>query len=124
MSGVGVFGLVVVVVGALMTVFPVWFGPLTGGSAPPADTFEAIERRIRGGMVAGVGLVLIARTALRPWSVTIASVVFYVLLGALVARVLGLLIEGTDSRQWLYVAVEGGLIALPALWLWRVGSGG
>lgn len=124
MTGLAVVGLVVVGVGALMAVFPGWFGPLTGGSAPPVDTFEAIERRIRGGMVAGVGLVLIARTALRPWSDTIASVLFYVLLGALVARVLGLIVEGTDSRQWLYVALEGGLIILPALWLWRSSSGG
>ena len=75
-------------------------------------------------MVLGVGLVLIARTALRPWSVTIASVLFYVLLGALLARVLGLIIEGTDSRQWLYVALEGALIVPPALWLWHSSSGG
>ena len=75
-------------------------------------------------MVLGVGLVLIARPALRPWSVTIASVVFYVLLGALLARVLGLVIEGTSSRQWMYVAVECVLMVPPALWLWRSSAGG
>lgn len=107
-----------------MAAFPGWFGPLTGGPAPAADTFEAIERRIRGGMVLGAGLVLITRTALRPWSVTIASVLFYVLLGALVARVLGLIIEGPSSRQWLYVALEGALTVFPALWLWRSASAG
>lgn len=124
MSALGVVGIAVAGFGAAMAVFPGWFGPLTGGPEPPADAFEAIERRIRGGMVLGAGLVLIARTALRPWSVTIASVLFYVLLGALLARVLGLMIEGNDSRQWLYVALEGVLIAIPALWLWRASAGG
>lgn len=106
-----------------MSAFPDWFQPLTGGPGPAADTFEAIERRIRGGMLMGLGLVLVARTTLRPWSVTIASVLLYVLVGALVARILGLIIEGNDSRQWLYVAIEGGLIGVAALWLWRATAG-
>lgn len=85
MSAVTASGIVVAGLGALMSVFPGWFAPLTGGPEPAVDTFEAIERRVRGGMVLGAGLVLIARTALRPWSATIASVLFYVLLGALLA---------------------------------------
>lgn len=102
-----------------MSAFPDWFHPLTGGAEPAANAFEAIERRIRGGMLAGLGLVFVARTELRPWPVTIASVLLYVLVGALLARLLGLIIEGNDSRQWLLVAVEGGLIGAAALWLWR-----
>lgn len=110
--------------GAVMAAFPGWFEPLTGGPEPAANTFEAIERRVRGGMVLGVGLALIAHPPLRPWSVTIASALLYFMLGALLARILGLIIVGTDPRQWLYVAVEAVLIALPALWLWRSTSGG
>ncbi len=106
-----------------MAAFPGWLEPLTGGPEPAADTFEAVERRVRGGMVLGLGLALIARTELRPWSVTIASVLFYVLLGALLARILGLIIEGIDPRQWMYVAIETFLMTLAALWLWRVSPG-
>ena len=107
-----------------MAVFPGWFGPLTGGPEPAADTFAAVERRVRGGMVLGIGLALIARTELRPWSITIASVLFYFMLGALVARVLGLIVEGIVPRQWLLVAVETGVMTLAALWLWRATPGG
>ncbi|MGH1347737.1 MAG: hypothetical protein ACRBN8_39650 [Nannocystales bacterium] len=124
MSAFRIIGMVVVALGAVMAAFPGWFEPLTGGPGPAADTFAAIERRIRGGMVLGLGLVLIARTTLRPWSVTVASLLFYVLLGALLARILGLVIEGDDPRQWLYVALEGVLLALAALWLWHSSSGG
>lgn len=124
MSALRVVGVVLAVLGTVMAAFPGWFGPLTGGPEPAADTFEAIERRVRGGMVLGVGLALIARTELRPWSVTIASVLLYFMLGALLARILGLIIEGIDPRQWLSVAIETFLMTLAALWLWRSSSGG
>ncbi|MEM6293148.1 MAG: hypothetical protein AAGA54_17870 [Myxococcota bacterium] len=124
MSALRIVGLVITALGALAAVFPGWFEPLTGGPEPAVDTFEAIERRIRGGMLSGVGLLLIARTELRPWSVTIASLLLYVLLGALVARILGILVDGSVSRQWLLVAVECGLLTVAALWLWRASAGG
>ena len=106
-----------------MAAFPGWFGPLTGGAEPPADTFEAVERRVRGGMVLGFGLIFMVRTELRPWSVTIATVVFYFMLGALLARLLGLAIEGIHPRQWSLVAVETFFMTLAALWLWRASAG-
>ena len=119
MSGFRIFGIVLAVAGIVAAVFPGWFGPLTGGPEPPADVFEAIERRVRGGMVLGVGLIFIGVTAVRPWSTSIPSAILYLMAGALAARLLGLLIEGTVSRQWLLVAVEAVVMALAALWLWR-----
>lgn len=99
--------------------FPAWFGPLTGGPEPPVDLFETIERRIRGGMLFGVGLSLLAIPALRPWSASIPSALFYVVAGALAARLLGLLVDGTVPKQWLLVAVEAVVMAVVAIWLWR-----
>ena len=56
MSGFRIFGIVLAVVGVVVAIFPGWFGPLTGGPEAPVDVFEAVERRVRGGMVLGVGL--------------------------------------------------------------------
>lgn len=42
--------------------------------------------------------------------------------GALTARVLGLVMDGTVPKQWLLVAVETGAMTLAALWLWRTGG--
>ena len=122
-SALRIVGIIITALGALASVFPGWFEPLTGGPEPAADTFEAIERRVRGGMVLGLGLLFIARTELRPWSVSIASLLFYVVLGALVARILGILIDGAVPRQWMLVAVEGVILTAAALWLWRATSG-
>lgn len=117
-------GIVMAALGVVMAVFPNWFGPLTGGPEPPADAFEAVERRVRGGMLLGIGLLFIARTELRPWSITIASTIFYFMLGALLARILGLIIEGVTAKQWMLVAVETAFMTAGALWLWRASPGG
>ena len=122
MTGLRIVGIVLAVVGVVASVFPSWFGPLTGGSEPPVDAFEAVERRVRGGMLLGVGLCFIAITALRPWSTSIPTAIFYFMTGALAARLLGLLVDGVVPKQWLLVAVEAVVMALAALWLWRFGG--
>ena len=122
MSTSYLIGIALSVLGALAAVLPDWFGPLTGG--PPADLFEAVERRVRGGMVLGVGLCFLAIPALRPWSVSIPTALFYFMAGALAARLLGLLVDGAVPRQWLMVAVEAGVMTLAAVWLWRSGGTG
>lgn len=120
MSGFRILGVVLTVVGLAVAVFPAWFGPLTEWPKPPNDVFEAIERRVRGGMILGVGWVFIAVPALRPWSISIPSAILYFATGALVARLIGLLMEGTVQKQWFWVAVEAVIMAAAALWLWRV----
>lgn len=115
-------GLVLAVVGVGMTVFPDWFGPLVRPPAPD-DLFATVERRIRGGMLLGVGLAFLARTQLRPWGDTIAYGIFYFVLGALLARVFGLALDGDQGRQWLYVVVEAVILAVAGAWLWRSSGG-
>lgn len=122
MSVSHIVGIALVVLGALAATFPAWFGPLAGGPEPAADVFEAVERRVRGGMVLGVGLCFVAIPALRPWSVSLPTALFYLMAGALAARLLGLLVDGAVPRQWLLVAVEAGVMTAAALWLWRSGG--
>lgn len=122
MTGPRIFGIVLAVAGVVAAVFPSWFGFLTGGPGPPVDVFESIERRVRGGMVLGVGLAFLAVTALRPWSTSIPSAIFWVMTGALAARLLGLILDGTVPKQWLLVAIEAVVMAVAAFWLWRSGG--
>ena len=67
----------------------------------------------------GVGLAFIALTSLRPWSVSIPTVIFWFMAGALAARVFGLLVDGAVPKQWLLVAIETLVMTLAAVWLWR-----
>jgi hypothetical protein len=122
MSGSTLFGIALAVLGVAAAAFPGWFGPLTGGPEPPVGVFEAVERRVRGGMVLGVGLSCLALNALRPWSTSLPTALFYLMAGALAARLLGLLVDGVVPKQWLLVAVEAVVMAGAALWLWRSGG--
>ena len=121
MSAFRILGIVLAVFGTVASIFPDWFAFLTG--PPSADTFETVERRVRGGMVLGAGLILIAVPALRPWSTSIPLVIFYFMTGALAARLLGLLVDGVTSKQWLLVAVEAAGMTLAAFWMWRSSGG-
>jgi len=119
MSGLRLFGVVLAALGVVATVYPAWFGPLTGATEPTLDLFEAVERRVRGGMVLGVGLAFIAVPTLRPWSTSIPSALLYFMTGALAARLYGMVLDGAASKQWLLVGVEAVVMALAAFWLWR-----
>jgi len=119
MSGFRIFGIVVAVFGIVAAIFPDWFGFLTRGGEPTVDLHEAVERRVRGGMVLSVGLMFIAITSLRPWSTSIPLMIFYFMTGALAARLLGLIVDGVTPKQWLLVAVEAAFMMGAALWLWR-----
>ena len=119
MSGSHIVGIALAVLGVAAAVFPQGFGFLTGGPEPPADLFDTVERRVRGGMLLGVGLCVFAIPALRPWSVSIPTALFYLMAGALVARLFGLLVDGAVPKQWLLVAVETAVMTAAALWLWR-----
>ena len=41
-----------------------------------------------------------------------ANAFFYFMTGALAARILGILVDGTDPKQWLWVAVEAVVMAV------------
>ena len=96
-------GAPLVIAGLVLTLVP----SLVGDSGPAPNTFAAIERRIPWGALAGLGALLVARTQLRPLNISFAWLVFWATSGVLVARLLGLALDGADSRaQWMWVGVE------------------
>jgi hypothetical protein len=84
---------------------------LVSDPGPAADTFEAIERRVRWGALAGLGALLLVHTRLRPWPTTVAMAVLMVTAGFLVARIIGLVLDGMDSgRQWMWTGIEVAIV--------------
>jgi len=116
MSPLRIAGVLLVLVGLVLVVAPT----LVSDPGPAPDTFEAVERHVRWGALIAVGALLVARTRLRPWLLTLAHVVLWVSVGYLVARLIGIALVGAnDARQWMWVAVEAVLAAIAGAYVWR-----
>ena len=116
MTALRIAGGLLAAVGLVFAIAPT----LAYDPGPAADLFETIERRIPWGGVLGFGALLIARTRLKPWGVTIASFALWVTGGFLAARFLGLALDGAGSaKQWMWVGVEALIVAVAGVYLWR-----
>ena len=99
----------------LIGVVLVWNPELVSNKPVPSDAFEATERRIWWGLVIGFGTLLLFHHKLLPWVPTVAATCLSLLFGLLVARLIGVALDGSIERQWVYVGIEI-VILVPLLW--------
>ena len=103
---------------ALVALVFVFAPTLLHDPGPAPDLFEAVERRVRWGLGLGIGALLVVHPWRRPWSVILAWVAFCGSGGYLLARLIGMAIEGLGSeRQWVYTAVEVVICLIAAGWI-------
>lgn len=81
----------------------------------PDDTFEAVERRIWWGLIIGFGSLLLFHHQLQPWIPTLTATLSSLLFGLLVARLIGIVLDGSVAKQWLNVGIEV-IILVPLVW--------
>ncbi|MEM7376686.1 MAG: hypothetical protein AAF460_04170 [Pseudomonadota bacterium] len=105
-----------IVLGTVLVVNPelVRNGPI------PDDPFEAIERRIWWGAIIAAGVLLLFRSTLRPVLQSVAAASAALLFGLLVARLIGIALDGSVAKQWVYVAIEAVLLAAAVQWFGRL----
>jgi len=97
-----VAGFFILLLGIILSYYPELFS-----SKPiPEDTFRAIERRVRWGFLMGIGMLLIFHHQITPVLFTVAALGMTLTLGALIARVIGIALDGSVPRQWMWVLVE------------------
>lgn len=84
------------------------FAPtLVSNPGPSPDLFETIERRVRWGALTGLGGFMVVLYPWKPWPVALLKFAFWMSTGYLVARVIGIGMEGVGSgKQWLWLGVE------------------
>ena len=117
MDNTGLFraiGTVLIIVGIVLVSNP----ELISSKPIPDDTFRAIERRIWWGLLIGIGTLLLFRHQVQPWLQTLAATSSALIFGVLVARLLGILLDGSGAKQWAWVAVEA-VVLVVLLWWYR-----
>ncbi len=105
-------GVALIVVGVVLVSNP----ELVSNKPIPTDTFEAVERRIWWGLLIGAGVLLLFHHQLRPWLVTLAATLSAAVFGLLVARFIGIMLDGSVPKQWLWVGVEIAILLPLVFW--------
>jgi len=111
-----IIGGALVIVGIVLVSNP----ELVSDKPIPSDTFEAIERRIWWGLFIGVGALLLFRSQFRPWLKTLVATGFALIFGLLIARLIGIVLDGSVVKQWAYVGVECVILAPLAWWYFKL----
>lgn len=114
------------IAGALVTVAGVVlvFTPMLVAEAfhRPTETHSQLInlRATWGGTVTGLGLFILACSALRPWSVTLATLLLCSMAGIGAARAVGFVLDGQpDTLQWVWLVAEIVLVAASGAYLMR-----
>lgn len=97
-----VAGFIFLLSGLVLTYSP----ELVSSKPIPEDTFRAIERRVRWGFLIGFGMLLMFHHQVKPYLFTVAALGVTLTLGALISRVMGIVLDGSAPRQWMWVVVE------------------
>lgn len=110
------FAVALILAGAIL----VWNPELVSNKPIPSDPFKAIERRIWWGLLIGFGILLLGHHTLLPWGPTLAATGSALLFGLLVARLIGIALDGSAAKQWLNVGIEVVLLIPLVAWYLRV----
>ncbi len=100
-----------VLVGLVLAIHP----DLLSDRPLPIDPYESIERRVTWGKMLGLGLVPFFHPCLGPWRLTIIATLSSLVAGYLVTRLIGIALDGSVARQWMYAGIEL-LLLIPMVW--------
>lgn len=107
-----IIGVIVCLAGLLLSAFP----ELVSNKPVPDDPFQAVERRVWWGLLIGLGILFVIHRQIAPWQFTLAATGSTLVFGILVARCLGIALDGSSVKQWFWVAVEVVILMPLAYW--------
>jgi hypothetical protein len=97
-----IFGAILTLLGLVLS-----FNPnLISSSHLPQDAYQAIEGRIKWGVVLGFGLFFLLHHRFVPWLPTISALVCALAMGVLLTRLIGIAQEGHFVKQWMWAGIE------------------
>jgi hypothetical protein len=105
MTPLRALGVVLAVVGLVLSLAPT----LIHDPGPAADIFAAVERRIPWGGVCGLGLALLFYAQGRPLPKRAAVAAVWLIVGVLIARTIGITLDGWHPRQAMWWVAEAAL---------------
>lgn len=108
-------------IGALLAVAGLLLSALPGlvlELPPSQERFAAIETRTRFGALGGLGLGLSLLPGFSPWAWALANLAFWTTSGFVLARLVGLCLDGYHPRQLMWIGLELVVAAALGWYIW------
>ncbi|RXG21715.1 putative protein DUF4345 [Leeuwenhoekiella polynyae] len=72
----------------------------------PENAYQMIEIRVKWGFLTGLGILLIFYNQWSNWKLLACAVLFFLILGIVIARLFGFVLHGFFSKQLLWLTIE------------------
>ncbi len=92
---------------------------LISSSPMPTDAYQSIEKRVKWGFVMGFGILLLFHHQLVPWLLTASALLLALTIGIVLARLLGIFLDGVVAKQFLWLGIELVALVLFGFWYWK-----
>ena len=117
--GLKVIGILFLIAGVVLSYNP----ELVSNKPVPSDPFKAVERRIWWGLLIGFGLFALFHHQLHPIWLTVAALLSALTIGLIITRIMGIVLDGSTSKQWQAVGIEVVVLVGFLFWYWKLRSG-
>ena len=113
-----ILGVILLMAGFILAYKPEWVSthPL------PTDLYEMIERRVRWGLVIGLGLLLLFHHPWTSWGLTVSALLVALTSGVIIARLLGVVLDGFYAKQMGWLAIEFAALLTFGFLYWKLKS--
>lgn len=97
-----IIGVFFLIAGCVLTYKPT----IINKNSLPKNAYQIIEVRVKWGFVIGLGIFLISYDQWSNWNLLVYSVLFFITLGIIIARLFGFVLDGFFSKQLLWLTIE------------------
>ncbi|UZR99728.1 DUF4345 family protein (plasmid) [Chondrinema litorale] len=110
-----ILGVILLIAGFVLAYKP----DLMSSQPMPSDPYQMIEKRVMWGLVIGLGILFIFHHQLSPWQLSVSALLSALTLGIVLARLLGLVMDGIFTKQLLWLAIEIAFLLIFGFWYWK-----
>ena len=104
-----VLGLFFLIAGIILVLSPDLFNDISYEGSNP---YQLIEKRVRWGLIIGLGLFLFFHLQWTYWRITLLAFLIAIITGIILARLFGLILDGFFFKQLLWLTIELGTLFL------------
>jgi hypothetical protein len=108
-------GVILLVTGLVLAIKPDFFGKFSTS----LDAYQMIEKRVKWGMLIGMGGFLIFYNNWVVWNVLATALLITITLGIIIARSIGFVLDGFFTKQFYWLFIEIGALILFGLLHWK-----